>query len=250
MTSNTLHILIILGIILLCGLLGGLANWVLRERYIRGTGEPNMESNGMQLREYLVLGVVASFVVPLFLNMISSNLLADTHDEPYKWFVFAGFCLLAAVFSRSFLESMYSKVIKMVGDVNEKVKNVDKKVGSVEKDVTIMSRTLTDPEVSLSEFDKKEIDESILTKENLESDEYNVLKAMMEGRRVYRSMSGLWRDAKLSEKDKQGMKNHLEQMVHKGLLEEHPTPKGSPRWNISEKGRDLLEKLSQDEGAV
>jgi len=44
----------------------------------------------------LVIGIGASFLVPLFLNMISSDLMRQMDQDAGKLLVFVGFCLIAA----------------------------------------------------------------------------------------------------------------------------------------------------------
>ena len=56
-------------IITLSGLLGGWASYYLNK------------SEEKSIKESLIFGVVASFIVPLFLNMISSNLLFEAQRK-------------------------------------------------------------------------------------------------------------------------------------------------------------------------
>lgn len=237
----TWHISIMLGIMVFCGLLGGLANWVLEESYSKSSGDRETKPPLSMLGGYLILGVVASLVIPLFLNMISSNLLVEARTEPHRWLVFAGFCLLAAVFSRSFLRGMYGWVMERLGEVQTKVETVDEKLANVKRDVITMQDDLSE-----EEYLPAKIEESRLTGENIEKDELAILRAMTTGRHVYRSISGLQRDAGLDGKTREEMKELLERMVAKGFLEERLASKGTPRWNMSEKGRDLIGRLAQE----
>ena len=85
------YMLVILGVMIAMGILGGIANYYMSERQAFGTRN--------DVLKYVVLGVVAALSVPLFLNMISSNLLDAARAKPADLFVFAGFCL---IFSSSF----------------------------------------------------------------------------------------------------------------------------------------------------
>ncbi|MDA0191347.1 MAG: hypothetical protein OSW77_13775 [Proteobacteria bacterium] len=78
------YMLIVLAVMVVAGILGGAANYFLRDR------QP--ETDPRDGLRYLVLGVVAALTVPLFLNMISSNLLDAARTRPVDLFVFAGFC--------------------------------------------------------------------------------------------------------------------------------------------------------------
>ena len=105
------YMLLVLGIMLASGVLGGIANYFLSER--------QSEFNWHDLFKYMVLGVVASLMVPLFLNMISSNLLDAARTRPINLFVFAGFCLIAIIFSRRFLENLSNRLIQQVAHIRK-----------------------------------------------------------------------------------------------------------------------------------
>lgn len=105
------YMLLVLGIMVTAGVLGGIANYFLAERHA--------EFAWHDLFKYAVLGVVAALMVPLFLNMISSNLLDLARTRPINLFVFAGFCLIAVMFSRRFLENMSAKLIQQVSQIRK-----------------------------------------------------------------------------------------------------------------------------------
>ena len=105
------YMLLVLGIMITAGILGGIANYFLAERHA--------EFAWRDLFKYTVLGVVAALMVPLFLNMISSNLLDLARTRPINLFVFAGFCLIAVIFSRRFLENLSTKLIQQVSQIRK-----------------------------------------------------------------------------------------------------------------------------------
>lgn len=105
------YMLLVLGIMVTAGILGGIANYFLAERHA--------EFAWRDLFKYAVLGVVAALMVPLFLNMISSNLLDLARTRPINLFVFAGFCLIAVIFSRRFLENLSTKLIQQVSQIRK-----------------------------------------------------------------------------------------------------------------------------------
>lgn len=105
------YMLLVLGIMVTAGILGGVANYFLAERHAEFTWR--------DLFKYAVLGVVAALMVPLFLNMISSNLLDLARTRPINLFVFAGFCLIAVIFSRRFLENLSAKLIQQVSQIRK-----------------------------------------------------------------------------------------------------------------------------------
>ena len=103
------YMLLLLGIMVITGILGGVANYFMSEK---GAGV-----SGKDLVRYAVLGIVAALTVPLFLNMISSDLLAGAKSRPIELFVFAGFCLLFVLFSRRFVESAAAKLLQQLGQL-------------------------------------------------------------------------------------------------------------------------------------
>lgn len=76
---------LLLWTMLLAGTLGGIGN------YFISTKRDN--HNVMDLLKFIVLGIIASFVVPLFLNMISSNIVELAQTQFHYLLVLAGFCL-------------------------------------------------------------------------------------------------------------------------------------------------------------
>lgn len=104
------YMLLLLGIMVVTGVLGGVANYFLREK--------DLGVSGKDLVKYAVLGIVAALTVPLFLNMISSDLLAGAKSRPIELFVFAGFCLLFVLFSRRFVESAVAKLLQQLDQLH------------------------------------------------------------------------------------------------------------------------------------
>lgn len=100
------YMLLLLGIMLFTGILGGAANYFMSDR--------SSSVSGKNFLKYAVLGIVAALTVPLFLNMISSDLLAAAKSRPIDLFTFAGFCLLFVLFSRRFVESATTKLLQQL----------------------------------------------------------------------------------------------------------------------------------------
>lgn len=115
--SNTLAIV---GIILLAGIFGGLVNYF--------TVHNQKEAgSGRKCWEAVLVGIAASFLVPLFLSMISSDLIANCRNDDKYYFVFAGLCLVAGIFSRRFINSIGKKILDQVEKTKEKVYDIEEK---------------------------------------------------------------------------------------------------------------------------
>ena len=107
------HILLIFGIMVVMGILGGVANFYLADRH--------GDAGRRDWAKYPVFGVVAALTVPLFLNMISSTLLEGARTKPIDYYVFAGFCLLYVVASRRLFENMVQRLIGQIDQVRRDV---------------------------------------------------------------------------------------------------------------------------------
>ncbi|MBT9614349.1 MAG: hypothetical protein IV108_13880 [Burkholderiales bacterium] len=102
------YMLLLLAVMVIAGILGGLANYFMSEKG---------GATGKEMTKYALLGIVAALTVPLFLYMISSDLLSVAKSRPIDLFVFAGFCLVFVLFSRLFLESAAAKLIQQTGQL-------------------------------------------------------------------------------------------------------------------------------------
>ncbi len=107
---------VIVGSMLVAGAVGGLINYFLID--------PKEESP-LAWWKLMIVGVGASFMVPVLLNMISSELIADievpkpTTDPVSKLLILTGFCLLAAVSSRAFIRTLTDRVLRDVAVAKE-----------------------------------------------------------------------------------------------------------------------------------
>ncbi len=120
-------LIIILSIILGTGLLGGLVGYLSRNK-------DNPQSQ-FTFVKYFLRGLIAALCVPLFLHLVSSeifkNILSNTSTN-YYYFIFGGFCLIAAYFSERFLDNLGDKVlaekIKALEDENEILKSTSNEI--------------------------------------------------------------------------------------------------------------------------
>ena len=97
------YMLLLLAVMVFTGTLGGLANY-----FMSGKAEGTA---GTAMLKYVLLGIVAALTVPLFLNMISSDLLAVAKSRPNDLYVFGALCLAFVLFSRRFMGSATAKFI-------------------------------------------------------------------------------------------------------------------------------------------
>lgn len=120
-----MHMLSLVIMMLSCGILGGLINSYLDKN------NPDKSSNSTW--EYMVIGIGASLTVPLFLNTISSSLFIDSKNEPYNILVIMGFCLIAAMSSKSFIKTVSDRAIKTANQANKTANKAEASAALSEK---------------------------------------------------------------------------------------------------------------------
>jgi len=102
----------VIAIMIITGAIGGVVNAALNSR------------EKLLWRSWVfsvIVGIGAAMLIPLFLNTVSSNLLdivikdSNTKDM----LVFGSFCLLAAISSKAFIQSLSDKILKEVQDARQ-----------------------------------------------------------------------------------------------------------------------------------
>ncbi len=204
------HLLIILGILVVAGILGGIANFFLRDRQV----EPEVR----EWLKYPVLGMVAALTVPLFLNMISSNLLEGARTRPVDFFVLAGFCLLYVVVSRRLFENMANKLLSQLDLVKDDVRQLQERK----------------PEAAPEALEAvvKE-----LPKEALSYNDVELVRAIAEENYVYGNLAGLAEKTGLG---RELISQRLTVLKNLGIIETRINEKNVLHWFVSNKGKQLL----------
>src|SRR6478609_8980694 len=99
MNSINIHLVTLLAIMLITGAFGGYLNYLHNFDTI---AEDNKTSR-IKVK-YVLLGIGSALLVPAFLKMIASDLIRYTTEyDNIRYLIFAGFCLIAAIFSRRFV---------------------------------------------------------------------------------------------------------------------------------------------------
>ena len=125
--TNTLggfdtHLQIVLGILVICGLLGGIGNFFLRDR--------DADNGSKEWLRYPVLGVVAALTAPLVLSMLSSNLVEAGRARSSEYFVLAGFVLFYVVLSRRLFDSA---TLRLLGQTDRLQKDLARLRAGIEQ---------------------------------------------------------------------------------------------------------------------
>jgi hypothetical protein len=111
------HIQVIILIIVSAGFLGGLTNF-----FILFDLKYKSKECWISFFKSILMGLCASMAVPLFLHIIQTNLLEIQKDVPFpdkNYFVLFGFCIIASVYSKAFLENLKKKVDGLDSKVNK-----------------------------------------------------------------------------------------------------------------------------------
>lgn len=122
-------------------------------------GEPSPAAPEKRLEwwQHLFIGVSAAFAVPVFLNMISSDLIAEItgniNDSKNlsKLLVLDGFCLLAAISSRAFLRSLSDKLLEQVKETKKQAKEAKETAAAAKQEVATKTEKIGELEDSLQE---------------------------------------------------------------------------------------------------
>lgn len=129
------------------GVLGGAINTILSRSLPLKDGEPPLPGLGA----HIVLGVGAALIIPLFLSMISSGLVGDlakgnelTPELFAKLLVLVGFCLLAAISSRAFLQSMTQRLLREVAEAKRMAREAKEDAGQARSEAGAAVRIVED----------------------------------------------------------------------------------------------------------
>jgi len=139
-------------IMLICGIVGGVGNT------LRGT-----TCNGVVLSKNICLGIIASIAVPLFLSLVSSDIISNLYIEKkgtdgniinhsVNYLIFSGFCIIASYASLDFLNNIAGRVIQ----------KIEKRVDKVEEKSEVLNQTLKT--IALSTEDNTQINSNELEK--------------------------------------------------------------------------------------
>jgi hypothetical protein len=208
------NILFLILILLGSGIFGGIVS------YFRNDYDKTFEFKA--IIKPILIGTAASLLVPLFLNMISSNLLEKSKTDNYAYFIILGFGLIASIFSSDFISALGKKILNELKDVKKEVEN-----SNTEDEIVLPKATL---------------------KRNLQinPDEASILQAFKNSNYTYRSITGL---AKQIGSDKAVVKGILSNLVSDDLIEVVQRSKG-PRWKMTSSGYNYVAGIVKDEPTV
>lgn len=215
-----------LGIMIFAGTLGGAINYFLLD-------ESETSTSKFSLLRGMLIGFGAALMVPLFLNMISSNLLDEVvggRDRPGnfgKALVFLGFCLVAAVSSRAFIKTISDRILNEVKKTADEAK---KEAEAAQSKAEAVEQIVTEPE------DEAPLAASENLQITLEPEERRILEALNSPRWSLRSKTGIMSDARFTPEQIDPL---LERLEHRGLVGQTKS-RGGQRWYLTQNGSGAI----------
>ena len=222
-TTLDSYMFVILLVMISAGILGGVANYFLSER--------QKDSTRSDWGKYLVLGVIAALTVPLFLNMISSNLLEAARSRPVDVFVFAGFCLIYVVASRRVLENVANRLLHQMDQMKRELLQIKQ-----QHQEGLLPAPRDEPLAGL-EAPPANVPRPESVKESLSYNDIEILRALAEESYVYGNLVGLT--------DKTGLARDLVSarltvLKNLGIIETRINEKNILHWFVSIRGKQVL----------
>lgn len=193
--------------IIIAGLLGGIINYfmvhVKEEKF----------SNYYIFLKSIFLGLGASALIPLFLNLIGSKLLESVgspeHYPFINYYVIGGFCLAGSIYSNRFIEDVYSRITnaeKVAKDAQETADEAKKTTNEIEESVTENDEPveiLNQNALPLNPPDEKAINFNLIT------------QALKNSHYVYRTSTGISKETGI---EKSILIDNLDEMIDLGLI--------------------------------
>ncbi|EAR07631.1 YEATS-associated helix-containing protein [Reinekea blandensis] len=214
------HIFALVAIMLMAGVFGGLLNYYMQAQ---------VDSDNTSMPRSLVGGLAASFLVPLILFLVSSDLVVESQGNPSGMLIFAGFCLIAAWASRFAMTTVTKRIMQESQHVRERTDELLTEIRLLQRELEPLLEMET-------ESDEGNAPVVLAPEDELDVTTANVLTALGNGRYIFRSLKGLAGETDL---DEHTLNKTLGIIVARDLGGKILSKKGT-RWYITQKGRQHL----------
>ena len=218
------HLLIVLLILILAGVLGGIANFLLRD--------VETESSSKDWLRYPVLGLVAALTVPLVLSMLSSNLIDAGRTNVGDYFVLTGFCLLYVVLSRRLFDNTTNRLLARTEKLTKDIARLRQQVGKIELAPAAEASPLSavTPPAELE----------VIKKEALTHADVELLRAISQEDIVYGNLADLVDRTGVS---RESVSQRVAVLKSWGALDTRMNDRQVLQWIVTPKGRQMLSDL-------
>lgn len=237
------NIILLLVAMIGSGLLGGAANYLLLYK-----DDPEYAKSSRSL----VLGLVASLLVPVFLKTISSDMIGNISSIrygsgiPFDFFVFISFCLLAAVLSRTFAETVAKRVAAEVEKARRESQEAQVRATLAEERAfqvePVLREEMEQRTEPLPESERNRIPPS-LQDLPIDHSDRELLQALQHGQFSYRTVSSLAQELQMEESE---AVRRLERMREHTLACKRTTPTRN-LWFLTDKGCEWLQAQAPEE---
>jgi len=216
------HIIVLITIMLLTGVFGGLVNYYMQVQ---------QDADSTSMARCLVVGVSASFLVPVVLHVVNSDLILKSQDDSSGLLIFTGYCLIAALSSRFFIVNMSDRILNEAHIAKERSEQLLQELRVLQYEMLPLVEVETEHNV-----DSDESGLPLAADDELDVTANNVLQNLGSGRFIFRSLAGLCTE---TNSDETTMLKTLKILVSKELAGRTSGSKGM-RWHITDKGRRSL----------
>lgn len=141
-----LHLWTLVIIMIITGAFGGFLNHL----HNFDTAD-NEQQNRRAKYKYIFLGIGSAILVPAFLKMIASDLIKNS--KPYdniNYLIFAGFCLVAAIFSKRFINTIGDRILEAAKKAETASKETKKEIESTKLELTSTQERIEDVKLAVN----------------------------------------------------------------------------------------------------
>ncbi len=225
MTNNETIVAIIFG----AGFLTGITNY-----FITCDLKLKTTENWIKFFASIFLSTCASLTVPLFLQILSNNLLDQATFK--NNLIFAGFCILAGFFARRYLDDLYAKLKNLENKVDKQDEETQNKLNQTAKDTEAVNKKVEDLEESTEETEAENIPNEIT--ESLKKDSSfslndteisDLIKALFSPKYSSRTLNGISKESKIPSDRLRPIMDHLK---HFGFAESKVGTDGNTYWRL------------------
>jgi hypothetical protein len=214
-------------IILGAGILGGFTNFFLVYT------PDQIPGKRFFLSKSILMGICASLTVPLFLQVLPNSLLDLDKMVSKNYFILAGLCVLAAFFSKRFLEDLYSRL----NNLEKKTESADKKAEEAKKeadDVAMGNAEIDNINGILDDIAKNVVKN--FKPEETADDIKKIADAVINTKYSYRTVHGISEDTKYTDEK---VRKILELLQKAGYVESRKI-QGKNIWKSTYHRNELL----------
>lgn len=236
------NIILLLAAMIGSGVLGGAANFLLLHK-----DDPVYAKRSRSF----VLGLVAALLAPLFLKTISSEMVDKLstirfgEGVPFDFFVFIGFCLLTAMFSRTFAETVAKRLATEVEKASRESEEAQLRAMAAEekaREVEPVLRQVMEERTEPLPASARAAIPLSLQDLPVDTKDRKLLRALSSGSYCYRTVGSLADEVAMADAD---TVRRLEKMREQSLAGKKTTDARS-LWFLTDRGSNWLE--AQDSG--